>query len=96
MDRKISAGEHNMGKILDTGLFSKEQTDDLFIFAAHCKEGEQVKNFNAMADSIVYGLTRKLKIISKLVWLLFMLLTGAGVFWVYFGAIMLGSAMGGI
>ncbi|MGD9152883.1 MAG: type II secretion system F family protein [Gammaproteobacteria bacterium] len=79
---RVRRGE-NIGNMLDTGIFTRNQIAHLKVISRYCSEAEYSKVFALMGEQTSHDLSRRMKIFSKIMNFIFIALTAIGVVWVY-------------
>lgn len=79
---RVRRGE-NIGNMLDTGIFTRNQIAHLKVISRYCSESEYEKVFAIMGEQTSHDLDRWMKIFSKVTNFIFIALTAIGVVWVY-------------
>jgi type II secretory pathway component PulF len=79
---RVRRGE-NIGNMLDTGIFTRNQIAHLKVISRFCSEAEYERVFAIMGEQTSHDLNRWMKIFSRITNFIFIALTAIGVVWVY-------------
>lgn len=93
MHHKLSGGEQNMGNVMDTGLFTSRQINELHLISRFVSEENYSRIFSAMSSIIAAQIIKLFSRIAVVVNLVCMVLTGACILWIYGAYALLASSI---
>ncbi len=93
MQFKLTSGEQNMGDVMDTGLFTQRQINELHLISRYVGEESYSKIFFVMASLISSSIIKMLTKVSVIINFVCMLLTGACILWIYGAYALLASSI---
>lgn len=93
MQKRIRAGEQNMGEVMDTGLFNSQQISELQLISSYVGEENYAEIFTAMSEIIFEQSLRITETIAGIFNVLSLVLMAGGILWVYGAYAMLASSI---